>query len=219
MKSFSALPALLIFLASCSAPQEKPDAEEKAKARVLADSLFPFKNISGTLISESRNINYHRLDSAEKMDLVAPIYLADLKQEMTADYFIHWQTAVFVSKQEKIGNFTPIIVSIGGDDFDALYYILLDEAQTPVSGIQIGGSGICGGPEEVSDSLLRLCPVRTSILKKDRISTSVVRMTFQPDSVKHPTLVDSIIYTSKVLPDGKIETRLKDSIRMQRIIY
>lgn len=217
MKKLLAFPVLFLLLQSCSAPQEK--ATEPSLTPGLADSLFPFKNISSTLINGSHKVSYHPLDSTEKMDFVAPIYFKDMKNMITADYFIHWQTALFISKQDKIGDFTPIIVSIGGDDFDAIYFILLDAENKPLSGLQIGGSGIFGGPEEVSDSLLSLCPVKTSRLNNNIISTTLLRMTFLPDSIKHPTLIDSLTYISKVLPNGRIETTLKDSIRTQRIIY
>lgn len=207
---------IIIFQFSCSTPVDKTQDQN---VQALPDSLFPLKNISKTEIPDDLKLKYHDLDSSEKMAYVAPIFLKDKSHSIDLDYFIHWQTARFISKQNKIEDFTPIIVSIGGDDFDAIYYILLDKTNKPVSGFQIGGSGICGGPEEVSDSLLRVCPIRRSYLDNDIISTNILTMTFQPDSVKHPTFFDSVTYISKVLPTGIIETKLLDSIRTQRMFY
>lgn len=203
------IPAFAALLVTCAGNGNKNGS------LITADSLFALKNIS-VAGSNFPNETFKSLDSAQKMQLMAPVLFKDKSKE-ELDYFIHFQSAKFVAKQKRVFDYTPVIVSLTGDDYDALFYILTDDNGDPVSALQIAGGGICGGPTEISDTLMQGCPERISYLNGKEIITCVKRLSFYTSEKQYPSLIDSVTYTTKILPNGSFETQQKDSTRYSKL--
>lgn len=205
----------IIQLISCSAPPEKASSNNTNPP--LTDNWFRHKNLVSTKSIDIYDTSFHELDSTQKMQLIVPVIFDSQTDPLRIDYLIHFQNARLVSLQAKIYDFTPILVTVSGDDYDALFYILLDKMNKPISAVQIGGSGICSGPNEISDSLIKLCPMRVSTLKNSKIFTNVLTKSFIPDSIQHPSIFDSVTYVSEILSSGTIQTKRQDSVRYMRL--
>jgi hypothetical protein len=209
---------IFLHLFSCATP---PPTEENFSTHVqfgLADSLFAYIDIHRTDTVNVWELKSHELDSSLKMRFLAPIlYSTAFNYPVDTDYFISEQRACFVAKQTMIDEFTPVIISLTGDDTEFMFYILLDKNLIPTSGVQVSGQGLCGGPDEVGDSLLRLCTVTSSIFNRTGIITSYVTEIMQPDSIKRPSLFDSVSIKYSVKPNGDIKIVQKDSLHYSRV--
>ncbi|MGQ0738458.1 MAG: hypothetical protein ACT4OJ_05305 [Bacteroidota bacterium] len=198
----------------------------------LADSLFPYTNIQNTFITNkffldkenfilytdsTKKRTFVHLDSLQKLKLIVPIILDENKDNpnIDAEYVIKFMDAFFISKQSKIYDFTPLIVSVGGDDYNALFYILLDKSANIVSYYKISG-GFCSGPWDGPDSTLAICPDRQSFFTDAKISSYEINEFLHQDSPKRPSIIDSINYLSIIHRTGQIETKKLDSTRYER---
>ncbi|HTB06065.1 MAG TPA: hypothetical protein VK806_03855 [Bacteroidia bacterium] len=201
----------------------------------LPDSLFAFKNIKNSRLVSSFYYDpkdYHSLysdstktkkliylDSTQKLKIIIPIMMADYGYQRTggidSNYIMKLVSARFVSKQNKIGKFTPIIVWINGDDYEALTYILLDDSLKPISHLILYG-GLCAGPLSETDTSLELCPVTQSFLNESKISSYIIKESAKK-APKTPSTIDSINYLNTILPSGQIETKRLDSTRYKRM--
>ncbi len=217
-----------VVLFSCStinSNTENKRRNEISSSFFLSDSLFILKDIKNSFAAENVIANSAskrsliKLDSFETTKLIFPVLSKEMeivKMDSSFKYYVlHYMSSYFIAKQKSIGKFLPIIVWVEGDDFGALYYILLDKENIPVSFYKMNG-GQCAGPNQ-SDSLLEMCPEIQSWIKGDEIWSYRVIEFIKPDSIKHPAIVDSVNYVSKILPSGYIETKRKDSIRFKRM--
>lgn len=213
---------ILCFCYSCS---NNSSVAEAPNGFQLRDSLFALKDIQNSLVVDKfwydRNdrlctdsiskIPFIQLDSAQKAEWIAPVIAAS--EPKVDSKFLN---VVFVSIQKKIGELTPIIVSVKGDDYESLIYLLLDNTGKSISHFIMHG-GFDGGPMEGPDETLELSPVKHSFLKGNEISWYTRTEFMRPDSVQHPSIFDSVNYISKILPSGKIETKRLDSVRFERM--
>lgn len=169
-----------LFFGSCSTNHDnhKLDGENLFQ---LPDSLFLFKDLKNSLVvnnfywdpidhfsiypDSTKDKAYTSLDSVQQLKLIVPIMKKEMKVE--ADYVVHFMNSKFISKQKNVGDHTPIIVWVSGDDYGALFYILLDKSLTPISHIILQG-GFCAGPSE-KDSLIEFCENKQSKLKKTKL--------------------------------------------------
>lgn len=198
----------------------------------LSDSLFPYQNIKSSLITKhfcydrEKNIcftdstkrkTFTFLDSLQKVRFIAPAILCENKgnENITDEYITHFMEAFFISKQKKIYEFTPIVVAVNGDDYGALFLILLNKFNNPISYYRISG-GFNAGPVEETDSTLILGPVRESFLHDTEIYSYELSEIKKLDTIKQMSIVDSITFKSKILPSGKFETIKLDSVRYER---
>ena len=214
MRRLLCFTVVIIFL-SCSNSTNSSDTNQRSTTLcALPDSLFPFKNISNTLMAEHL---YYDIDNSGYTDSTKESKLILLnetqKQQLidsippySRDWIMgDWQI-YFVSKQSNIGALTPIIVSGGGTDFSGLILILLDSTCHPVSSFILSG-GECGvDPIE--------CDFKQSFLNGNRIN-SYVRSIVDKDNLYNADslLIDSVNYVTEILPDGRFETKRADSIR------
>jgi hypothetical protein len=216
MKLLLCSATIMVFL-SCSNSTNQHYTNQGSTSSCLPDSLFAFKNISNSLVAEhfyygTNNLCY--TDSTKKIKLV--LFNDTQKKQfidsifpysnewITGDWQIH-----FISKQNKIESFTPIIVSAGGTDYSALILILLDSTCHPVSNFILSG-GECGDdPVE--------CDFKQSFLNGKQI-TSYVRSIIDKENLYNADslLVDSVNYVTEILPNGRFETKKIDSTRYKR---
>jgi hypothetical protein len=219
---------LILTLVGCSS--------HSVDSNQLPDNLFLYKDIKNSLLvnhfyfdpkedyfvypDSTKSRKFVFLDSLQKLKLLIPVMMTDYGYQKTggidSSYIMHLMPARFVSKQSKIGDFTPIIIWVNGDDYGALIYVLLDKALTPISHLVLNG-GLCGGPVSETDSLVELCPVKQSFLNGNQISSYVLTEFVRKDSIKRPSIIDSVNYLSTILPSGQIETKQLDSTRYERM--
>lgn len=212
-----------ILLFSCSNNQEKQISSDGFQ---LPDSLFVFQNIENTLFAENmfwgndkvykmyvdstKRKSFVELDSTQKMRLLAPV------TDIDSNYVVEYMNAFFISKQKMIGEFTPVIIYLDGDDYESLLYIVLDKTLNPVSHYTVYG-GECGGPIDGEDRTLIMTPIINSFFKENKFFNYSLTETVIPDSITHPSIFDSVYYESEILGTGKIQTKRIDSVRFERM--
>lgn len=219
---------LILTLVGCSS--------HSVDSNQLPDNLFLYKDIKNSLLvnrfyydpkddyslypDSTKSNKFVFLDSIQKLRIIVPIMLADYgdpkKSAIDSNYIMNLMPARFISKQNKIGDYTPIIVWVNADDYGALIYILLDKNLNPISHFIMNG-GPCGGPVSETDSLVELCPVKQSFLNGNHISSYIIKEFVRIDSIKKPSIIDSVRYLSTILPSGQIETKWLDSTRYERM--
>ena len=209
---------LILILLGCFNSTKLSSTDQRPNTSCsLPNSLFPFNNISSSLVAESF---YYDLDNSGYTDSTKRIRLPSLDATQKQQYFEllppdrrdwiigDWQM-YFVSKQNKVGSLTPIIVSAGGTDFSALILMLLDSSCHQVSNFILSG-GECG------DNFVA-CDFKQSFLSGNRIN-SYVRSIVDRDNLYNADslLIDSVNYITEILSDGTLETRRTDSVRYKR---
>lgn len=204
-----------IVLASCT---NRPNKSITGEAFHLPDSLFVLKNLKNTLthIDSATRKKFIEMDTIQKGRIVLPSILNDIPQiNVKPDYIHNFMQGYFVSEQDTIGEFRPIIVGVSGDDYESLILIVLDKNNTPVSHLLLSG-GLEAGPYE-SDSIL-VNKDRISIIKGNSILTYELYIREHTDTAteNEPNIIDSVSYKSTILPNGEIETKKLDSIRIKR---
>jgi len=215
----------LIFIAgtilACSNSQSQ---KVEGKQTLLPDSLFSLKNLQTTelinslkyineklYLDSSRKIEFVELDKSYKTKILAPILQKDLGVQI--DYVNSFMTSHFISKQQKVGEFQPIIIYTSGDDYSSLILAVVDSTLTPISHLLLSG-GQFAGPYEVNDSLSCWGEDKQSVIKGQRIKSYKLNTYVWTYSRNDSAFVDSIIYQSRILENGRIETDRLDSIRL-----
>jgi len=212
---------LVLTLYSCTNTEHSNsktvDHKMSAQPDPLPDSLFPFQNISSSLLVNSfkwdsdgncyyqdsvKKIRFIALDSSQKRKYISSIGILSPEWIMN-----DWQVD-FVARQDRIGQFRPVVVWAGGTDYGALILILLDGGLHPVSYFVLNG-GECG-------DVPAYCDLKHSFLDKDVIRSYVVKRVWKKSS--YSGYVDSINYLTKIFPDGHLVTTRIDSARYKSAI-
>lgn len=207
------LAIITIPLVACSTNSHK--TKEANTLTSLPDSLFVLKNIKSSLfrVDSATMKKYVEIDSIQQKQLITPTILDDIITSQ--DYINHDMGGYFIAKQNKIGSFSPIIVSMSGDDYSALILLLLDTNKRPVSHILLSG-GVEAGPDgEIGDSIILLHNTE-SILNNDIITTYTLHIRQSEKNDTIPPTIDSIVNVRKILPNGTIKLLKTDSSRYTR---
>jgi hypothetical protein len=190
----------------------------------LPDSLFSLKNIENAdlvykvkyidnklYLDSSKRVEFVALDTTYKLKILAPILKKDLGVDK--DYVKSFLISYFISKQDKIGDYQPLIIWTSGDDYTSLILTLVDSTLNPVSHFVLNG-GLFAGPYEINDSLTSWGEDRHSKINGTTINTYSINTYVWTDSRNDSAFVDSIIYKSQISQNGLIKTEKIDSIRM-----
>jgi hypothetical protein len=210
-----------LLLISCSARQDNRNL-------VLSDDLFVIKNLRNSSITHSFKYQNNRLfsdstfrtefvplDSTFKRLILAPIMKKDLG--VNAEYSEKFILSHFISKQNKLGKYQPIVIYSTGDDYTSLILVVLDSTINPISHIVLNG-GQFAGPYEVNDSLTSWGKVTYSTINGSEINSYISKTYVWTDSRNNSAFIDSLVLSSKIRDNGTIETRLIDSLRIKRKI-
>lgn len=199
----------VLALAACSSPATKSDAIE------LNDSLFKLNNLTNTQLSEQQQeLSFSEMNASQKRNIIVPVVSNELKVDSA--YIIKFMTCQFISKQDLSGGFSGFVARVNGDDYEAMFYILLNAQNKITSYFRLSG-GLCAGPGESKNGTTKLCPVRYSHIKNSEITTYVITETISENPDNKKSIIDSVTYNSIISLDGKINTTKKDSIRFSRI--
>lgn len=220
MRKLIFLGLILGLIYSCSATSSK----KLDRSEDLPDSLFALKNVQNTsfidkvkfldnrlFLESSKRVEFFPLDTNLKSKILAPILKTDLGVE--SNYVKSFITSYFISKQDKIGDYQPIVIWTSGDDYTSLILAVLDSNLIPISHITLYG-GLFAGPYEINDSLTSWGEEKHSIIDGNQIKSTVMTTYVWTDSRNDSSFIDSIIYKSKILETGKIMTEKLDSIRI-----
>ena len=201
----------IIFLSAACGQILKSDNSDKD---CLPDNLFVATGLQESMIiddfSFNKQVDYFykekkliELDSLQKTKLLAPF----------VKYFPPYShIAHFISKQDKIGDFQPIILRVVGTDYLTLWLLLLDKDCKPVSLFFLEGEN-CEGPWD-TDSTIMDCPTKRNKFIKNRIESYELRTTDFFNSNK--SIIDSLVYTTEINEKGEFKTKRIDSVRYTR---
>ena len=137
----------------------------------------------------------------------------------------------FISKQEKIGDFQPIIIDVDASHYNDLLLIVLDKMNLPVSYLVLN-KGVNEDTHAIfnlADSLYRTFHCGASLLQKNeiywyRVNNYSIEFRMQSTPGAKAELMggprwpydDSIKYLSVIQSNGNITTKLIDSVRWLR---
>ncbi|HZX57485.1 MAG TPA: hypothetical protein VFE54_02125, partial [Mucilaginibacter sp.] len=156
---------------------------------------------------------YVPLTKDQKVKLIAPFMHKLLG--INAKYCRDLMSAYFISKQDKVGDLQPIILSIGGDDYGSITMIIINSNNKPVGGVNLEG-GFDAGPDDLSNEMIAYEAKSYSTIDDDKIITYRIKhIECTNDSLKKPTTIDSTIYASTIDKSGKIKTRIISNVKYQ----
>jgi hypothetical protein len=147
---------------------------------------------------------YVQLTPAQKFQLIAPFMAKSLN--VKPEYARDLLTAYFISKQKKIGDLQPIIVSIGGDDYGSLTMIILNKQGQPIDGYNLDG-GMQPGPEDIGDVATKFDLKSYSKLKNREITTVRMDEIDYKDTTKKDIQIDSNVFKTLIQTDGSFNTK------------
>ena len=192
----------------------------------LSDDHFVFKDLKNTNLIHSFKYQDNRLfsdstfrtefvplDSAFKRLILYPILKKDLGVD--ADYTVKFTLSHFISKQEKLGQYQPIVIYSTADDYASLMLAVLDSTFSPISHLILSG-GQFPGPYKAYDSLTSWGEETFSKLNGNEITSFVTKTYVWTDSRDDSSFIDSLLFSSKIRDNGTIETNLIDSLRIKR---
>ena len=211
----------ILLLVSCSTGKTQQE-------NLLSDDHFVFKNLKNTSLIHSFKYQNNRLfsDSTFRTEFVpldstfirlilAPILKKDLGVD--AGYTVKFTLSHFISKQEKLGQYQPIVIYSTADDYASLILAVLDSTFNPISHLILSG-GLFAGPYEANDSLTSWGEETFSKINNNEITSFVSKTYVWTDSRDDSEFIDSLLFSSKIRDNGTIETKLLDSLRIKRKI-
>ena len=191
----------------------------------LSDNVFMLRNIKSTL--ELKNLywdeddaysnkykghKFTKLDSLQKLKFIAP-FMKDVGPEWVSSNM----RAYLLAKQNKIGDLTPIIINLEGDDYNSIMLILIDSNNKPVSNLVLTG-GESAGPLDETDSTVTYNSDQNAYLHGNEITSYTVVVCQSTDTIPKPSIIDSMTYHSFIKSTGEIVTQRIESVRSKRII-
>jgi hypothetical protein len=210
----------LVFLFSFS-----PNPKHKYTHIVdLPDSCFAYKHFTSSLDVKwfnkrpftryikdtSKEIKLYSLDTTQEGKII-PLIIDIAFDRSGLFYSIG---SKLLAREEKIGALKPIIFLVGGWDYGALIYVLLDKNDNPVSHFLLAG-GVDAGPVVETDSLWVYPSFKVSYIKDNIISSYILHtQSKRGDSL---AIYDSVSYRTVVSKNGEIKTSRIDSERYERM--
>jgi hypothetical protein len=216
---------VMLFAFSCSWYSNKKSREQSSvltkainqnDTSFLADKNFVYRNLTSTAkirfftkpmkngvdfsaayADSALKIKYFQLSPNQAGFLIAPF----LPKGYGVDYAKEEMWAWLVAKQQKIGNFQPIIVSeVGVHDYEALQLVVLDKMGEPVDEFDLEEENPfphnAGYPYTYH---------AYSLLNKNEIES--YRISERTDSAKRQVIIDSNVFRSIIGTNGKIATK------------
>lgn len=207
-------------------------AQTEIKALPIPDSLFALKNIKNSYIKiaggdgeslflmNNSNIKFTRIDTPKFKKIIE-----FLDTSWSGDSYY------FISKQEKAGDYQPIIVDVDASHFNDLVFMVLNKYNIPVSYLVLN-DGEYEDNETVfdeKDSIHRSFHCGASSIENNKVYWYKVnnysiewRIQLNPGEKAHLMggprwpYDDSIKYLSVIQSNGMITTKLLDSVRWMR---
>ena len=188
---------------------------------ILADKNFKYPKISDTR-TFFRDLKTHKillgkhglveLNKQQKMQLIADIISKDLNASNKENDLTDLIQAYFVSKQDKVAGFQPIILYLTGDDYQALKLIVLDANNKLVDNYNLYG-GFNAGPYSQGDTLTIEPTEVYALIDKKQFITYCSTLSYPTDTLKKNSILDSDVYRSTIASTGRISTTQTAKIR------
>ncbi|MES2278222.1 MAG: hypothetical protein V4592_19485 [Bacteroidota bacterium] len=210
-------------ITGCSGPKKEHSQDNYSimdnDGSCLPDTKFVYKNLTNTFALDlytkyldnklytdsTRKTAFTALTPTQKLKLISP-FISKLL-DVNDKYAVDLMQAYFISKQPKIGEFQPIIVSISGDDYNSLTMIILDKNCHYIDAYNVNG-GMQPGPNMIGDSTIKIELRSYSIIDKDNIQSIKIDETYSTDSIKKkPSIIDSTVFKTSVDRFGKFKTK------------
>lgn len=194
-----------IFIFSCTQPSIVESTEN-----ILDENLFLSQKISEYDLKEIDSRNLTPLDSNFKKLILVPYFQKEFN--LDKNYIISFLESYFLSKHERVGNYTPFTVYTIGDDYESILYFVIDSNNKVTSSLNLCG-GHFAGPYPFNDSLTTwgtesVTTITGTVINKESKTTLVNSI----DSEKWKS-VDIVKLSYKLIQNGEIEFTKKDSIR------
>ena len=205
----------------CSGSKQKNDSKDSLSTdtSLLSDKNFAYKNIldtrtlwknhkfkDGKLYADSSyKVAFTELSKQQKLKLIASALAKELGQK-DKNLIANLMQAFFIAKQDKIGEYQPIILFLNGDDYMAMKLVVLNKSDEPVDEYILAG-GFDSGPYSQGDSLTVFPSESYSILSGGKFITYSSKASEFADSLKKPSMLDSSIFKSTIDNNGEIITK------------
>jgi hypothetical protein len=210
MKRALLLTLFISLLFSCSKKQSNNLV--RSEEFEIPDSLFALKNISGIndkLVFDSTNKRkLIKLDSTFNRKIIYPILIDN--HGFKKKYIDGFESSFFISKQKKIGNFQPIILSTYGVDNWCILLVVVNSHYTPISHIILRGN-YGSAYEMINKDLEYVDEYFCTKIDSNSITTT---KTISYMNLFKEVYKDSINYRSEILKNGLIKTQRIDSFRI-----
>jgi hypothetical protein len=196
----------------------KQDSMVNADTSFLADKNFIYKNTRNTkdikftaklsngkiYTDTTYKTAFVELTESQRIQLIAPFVAKEMRMDET--YVKGYMLAYFISKQNKIAEFQPVIIEIIGNDYSSLILIVLDKNNKPVDGLNLE-NGNQGNYVNIDDSLTRHDKACYSYLDNDVVTKYEIIETNYKDAAKKDIIIDSNVFVSTISQIGKITTK------------
>jgi hypothetical protein len=219
----------IVFITACSyTPSGQTNNKGVVKDSILnndtsflADKNFVFKNLTNTnnIVAVHKSIVRGMLDSVLYADTTFTKHYTPLSAQQCAkfvtpvvskmlgvsvNYVRDLMHIWFVSKQNKVGDLQPLVVSLEGKDYSSFIMIILDKYNKPVQGLILNENS---GPTNYDGSTNWVSHKIYSQINNNEITTYHVNETSHTYPAKSQIIVDSTVFKSLISKGGNILTK------------
>jgi len=151
------------------------------------------------------------MDWILKRKIIYPVLINN--HDFSKEYLDSNEQSFYISKQQKAGEFQPVILWNYGVDNYCLLLVVVDSTLTPISHTILNGN--YGTGIEKSDKNISYWTQFKHSKVNGTIITSCKITTFYNDLNSKEIYIDSIILKSEILKNGLIKTQRTDSVRIK----
>jgi hypothetical protein len=186
--------------------------------RMTADTIFhiPESAVINTPIDSALLSRGIELDSAMKRGILLPIIIADSLPVDEGYATSAYVRCDLIARMKAIGRYIPIVIHAHGDDYNAIYYALIDSGCHTVSHYLLCGAFGTEGPAFIANNFIVRELPRHSLVSGSEIHTYDVTLFIPTDTLRKYSDFDSISYLSHVLPSGHIIPSRVDSFHYRK---
>lgn len=178
---------------------------------------FEFDDFNNLYLNKTKKLKFKKLDNNLKVNYLLNVLIFERDVYMDKDWIKYDIKSYLISKQCKIGNFQPILIQNYGTDHSSLAWIILNDKNQKVTGIQISG-GEKAGPEVQEDTVIISSPLERCIFKNDKVIKISKVYSFNPQQPNNPVDIDSVVYEYTFDKVKTIKTKIIFDTTFSRII-
>lgn len=225
-KTFLAI-LIIMLLNACSTEKEEKISHKNVELKTQ-ESLTCIKNtdifknfylddFNNLFLDKTKKLKFKKLDNKLKIKHLLNVL------SFEREYYLHRNSlesdiqSFIISKQCKIRNFQPILIQNYGTGYESLAWIILNDKNQKVTGIQISG-GENTGPEVQEDTIIISRPLERCLFKNDKVIKISKVYSFNPQKPNEPIDIDSTIYEYTFDKVKNIKTKIIFDTSYSRLI-